>query len=336
MRRQRKINIIELACILNLSKSTVSRAFNNSKDINAKTKEYILAKARELNYQPNIYASNLRERKSKTIAVIMPELANNFFSLAVKGIEQIASSKGYHTLIYVTESEPKKEISIINNLLNGRVEGVIMSATGEGKNSEHIKYLQKNIPIVFFDRVYDEITAPKIVTDDYESSKNATEILIKNGCKKIAFFVINKNISIGNERLKGYTDALLANGIPYEETNTLNCTNNHEKNRVLIQKFLKRNRPDGILASVERLAIATYEVCIQNNIQIPQSLKVICFANLPIANLLNPPLSTITQPSLEMGRKAAECLFNSIEQKVDKVERIVMQSIITERSSSKI
>ncbi|HEY0299359.1 MAG TPA: LacI family DNA-binding transcriptional regulator, partial [Arachidicoccus sp.] len=164
------INIKELAQALNLSTSTVSRAFRDKADISSDTKKFILDKAKELGYYPNIHASNLRGSKSKTIAVIMPELANNFFSLAVRGIENVAQENGYHTLIYVTDSLYDKEVEIIEDLYNGRVEGIIMSASGEGNNHQYIKKLKTNdIPLVFFDRVYDDIDLPKVTTDDYNS-----------------------------------------------------------------------------------------------------------------------------------------------------------------------
>ncbi len=335
MDKSKKIDIVELAKILNLSKSTVSRAFTNSDEINSKTKEKILKKAEELNYQPNIYASNLRERKSKTIAVIMPELANNFFSQAVKGIEKIARSKKYHTLIYVTDSDGDREIEITENLKNGRVEGVIMSATGEGKNPNHIKRLQKILPVVFFDRVYDEIEAPKVITDDYHSSFKATELLIKNRCKKIAFLVINKNISIGNERMNGYVEALKRHKIKVDEALILNCSNDFDENYQLIKDFIHKQKPDGILASVERLAISTYIVCNDLKVSIPNDIKLICYSSLTIASLLQPSLSTITQPSYEMGAKAAELLFEKLKNNNSLSEIITLNSEIIERNSSK-
>ena len=197
------INIKELAKALNLSTSTVSRAFRNNSDINKETKARILAMAKELNYEPNLYASNLRERKSKTIAVIVPELANNFFLQAINGLEQVASEKGYHILIYLTGDDYEKEISFINHLHNGRVDGIIMSVSGEAaKEHSYLHKLKtKHIPLVFFDRLYEDIEAASVTTNDYESSFAATEHLILAGCKKIAFLVINKNLSIGKTRL---------------------------------------------------------------------------------------------------------------------------------------
>lgn len=334
MQNKKKIDIIELAKILNLSKSTISRAFRNSSDINKHTRQRILDKAQELNYHPNIYASSLRKRKSKTIAIIVPELANNFFSQAVNGIENIARSNNFHSLIYFTDSQVEKEIEITKNLLNGRVEGVIISATGEGTEPLHIKSLQRNTPVVFFDRVYDEIIAPKVVTDDYESSFKATELLLKNGCKRTAFLVINKNISIGKQRMKGYLDALKANGCKHHDKLILNCCNHFQENYKMISKFLKKEKPDGIFASVERLATCTYSVCKDKNISIPGDIKLICYSSIDIAGLLAPSLSTITQPAYDMGAKAAELLFKQINEQQTSDEKVTLTSRIDERASS--
>src|SRR5690606_20637296 len=166
-----KIEIIKLAEALNLSKSTVSRAFRDSSDINPQTKERILKMAKELNYQPNHYASNLREQRSKTIAVVVPELANNYFTQIIQGVEKVAKTEGYHILIYVTDDDIEKERDFIRSLSNGRVDGVVMSVTGESTDHSYLQHINfERLPIVFFDRTYDDIDAPKVVTDDYHSS----------------------------------------------------------------------------------------------------------------------------------------------------------------------
>ena len=309
------INIKELAKALNLSTSTVSRAFRNNSDINKETKARILALAKELNYEPNLYASNLRERKSKTIAVIVPELANNFFLQAINGLEQVASEKGYHILIYLTGDNYEKEISFINHLHNGRVDGIIMSVSGEAaiEHSYLYKLKAKNIPLVFFDRIYEDIEAARVTTNDYESSFAATEHLIQAGCKKIAFLVIHKNLSIGKTRLQGYADALQYYNIPYQEELVVDCSNNHDENYRLLTHTFRTLQPDGIFASVERLAITTYYVCHDLQLAIPEQVKIICFSSLEIASLLNPPLTTVTQPAFEMGTRAAQLLFDALE-----------------------
>ncbi|KAA2240017.1 LacI family transcriptional regulator [Chitinophaga agrisoli] len=330
-----KIDIKELARDLNLSTSTVSRAFRGNSDINAQTKERILARARELNYQPNLYASSLREKKSNTIAIIVPELANNFFSQAIKGIEKIARSKGYHTLIYVTDDEYQLEVSFIDDLSNGRVDGIIMSASGESKDHNYLNKLKKkHMPLVFFDRVYDDIDVAKVTTNDYESSFNATKHLIDAGCGKVAFLVINKSLSIGKMRLQGYVDALAAAGIPYKKELIIDCSNDHKKNYNILSKVLTTIKPDGLFASVERLAIASYYVCQDLGINIPKKVKVISFSSLEIAPLLNPSLTTITQPARDLGVHAAQLLFKSLESGEPAHEHVVLKSKIMPRRST--
>ncbi|PIQ20664.1 MAG: LacI family transcriptional regulator [Cytophagales bacterium CG18_big_fil_WC_8_21_14_2_50_42_9] len=332
------INIKELAKALNLSTSTVSRAFRNNSDINKETKERILAMAKELHYEPNLYASNLRERKSKTIAVIVPELANNFFLQAINGLEQVASQKGYHILIYLTGDDYDKEISFINLLHNGRADGIIMSVSGEAaKEHSYLHKLKtKHIPLVFFDRIYEDIEAASVTTNDYESSFAATEHLILTGCKKIAFLVINKNLSIGKTRLQGYVDALTQYKIPYQHELVIDCSNNNEENAELLKHIFTELKPDGVFASVERLAISTYYVCQELNISIPGKLKVICFSSLEISSLLNPSLTTITQPAFAMGTQAANLLFKALEDATDfnPHEHIVLQSELIIRKST--
>ncbi|HEY1023635.1 MAG TPA: LacI family DNA-binding transcriptional regulator [Sphingobacteriaceae bacterium] len=329
------INIKKLAEELNLSTSTVSRAFRGNSDINKETKERILLRARELNYQPNHHASNLREQKSKTIAVIVPEIANNFFSQAIKGIEQVARSKGYHILIYVTDDEYQKEVSFISHLHNGRADGIIMSVSGEENDHDYLNSRKKNIPIVFFDRVYEDIDTAKVTTNDYESSFQATEHLIRSGCKRIAYLVRNKSLSIGKTRMQGYADALKKYKIGYHDELVVDCSNDPEANYSILKNAFSTLNPDGIFASVERLAISTYYVCHDLAIRIPDDIKVISFSSLEIAPLLNPSLSTITQPAFEMGVKAATLLFAAIDDNENSFNKQVeLKSELIERQST--
>lgn len=333
-----KMDIKKLAKDLNLSTSTVSRAFRGNSDINAKTKERILARAQELSYQPNLYASSLREKKSNTIAVIVPELANNFFSQAINGIERVAREKGYHTLIYVTEDEYRREAAFIDSLSNGRVDGIIMSASGEANDHNYLNKLKKkHIPLVFFDKVYDDIDVAKVTTNDYEASFNATRHLVAAGCRRIAFLVINKGLSIGKTRMQGYVDALKKEGVPYRDELVVDCSNDHKKNYQTLARVMKTLKPDGIFASVERLAIASYYVCHDLKLSIPGKVKVISFSSLEIAPLLNPSLTTITQPAKELGTQAAGLLFKALEGAARQAEHIVLKSkLIARRSTSDV
>jgi LacI family transcriptional regulator len=331
------INIKVLAKKLKLSTSTISRAFNGSSDINKDTRERILAFAREHNFLPNHYASNLRDKKSKTLAVIVPEIVNDFFAQAINGIEEVARKKGFYILLYRTDDIFEKEVSFVNYLNNGKADGIIMSVSGEANDHNYLRKLeQKNIPVVFFDRVYEDIDVSKVTTNDYDSSFAATEHLIETGCRRIAYLVINKSISIGKVRGQGYVDALEKHRIPFDDELVIDCSQDEKVNYSLIKTALEETRPDGVFSSVERLAFATYYVCNDMNISIPKDLKVISFSSLEIAPLLCPALSTVTQPAYEMGIKAATLLFDELENKIHKPpkKQIVLKSKLFIRKSS--
>jgi len=333
------MNLKELAKELNLSISAVSKALRDSHEISSATKLAVLAKAKELNYQVNPFASSLRKQKSKTIAVVLPEIDNLFFALAINGIESIAQEKGYHVLIYLTHEDSQKEISITQLLQNGRVDGIMMSLSSQTLDLKHLQELKdKEIPLVFFDRVADKIDAPKVTTDDYQSGIKATEHLIEKGCDKISFLSISNNLSISNKRKNGYIDSLLKHQIKIKEEYMLLCSQDDVKNKSIITKMLKKkNRPNGIFASVEKLALISYEVCNELNLKIPEDIKVIGFSNLYTAGLLNPSLTTITQPAYNIGKEAANILFKLIEKRGNQIipEQSVLNSILVERNSSR-
>lgn len=333
------MNLKQLAKELNLSISTISKALRDSHEISIATKQIVLAKAKELNYQANPFASSLRKQRSKTIAVLIPEIANNFFALAINGVEAIAQEKGYHVLIYLTHEDMQKEIGITKLLQNGRVDGILLSISSQTTDTEHLEELRKNdIPLVFFDRVAEHLDCPKVTTDDYNSSLRATEHLIENGCNRIAFLSISSTLSITNKRMNGYQDALKKNGLKPDESLLITCNTDEENNRAIIKKLLKRkNRPDCIFASVEKLAISTYVVCNELSLQIPEDVKVISYSNLRTAALLHPSLTTITQPAYEIGHEAASILFKLIEKKGFNfiLEKTVLKSTLIERDSTK-
>jgi len=333
------MNLKQLAKLLGLSISTVSKALRDSHEISAATKLKVLEKAKELNYQANPFASSLRKQKSKTIALVIPEIANNFFTLAINGIEAIAQEKGYHVLIYLTHELMQKEIAITKLLQSGRVDGILLSVSSHTSDIAHLEELRENgIPLVFFDRVIDSIDAPKVTTDDYNSGFRATEHLVERGCKRIAFLSLSDTLSITNKRMNGYLDALKKHSIRHDENLLLHCNTDEQKNKEAIRKLLKRkNKPDCIFASVEMLALNTYEVCSELGLTIPGDVKVLSFSNLKTASLLSPSLTTITQPAYEIGREAASILFKLIEKKGFNfiLEKTVLKSALIERDSTK-
>lgn len=305
------VNLKQLAEQLNLSVSTVSKAFQDSYDISPVTKERILTLAKQLNYQPNPLASSLRKQKSKTIALVIPEVANNFFTLAINGIESVAQEKGYHVLIYLTHEDHAKEVSFVQHLLSGRADGVLMSLSDGTKSTAHLDELyNKGVPIVFFDRIYEKMETTKVTTDDYESGYRATQHLIEQGCTKIAHLYFQKNLSIANKRMQGYLRAMNDYKLPVQKKYLIGCDNNNERSYQLIKQLLKgKSRPDGIFSSFEKLAILSYHVCEELQLSIPKDVQIISFSNLETASLLNPSLTTITQPAFQIGRRAALTLF---------------------------
>lgn len=271
--------------------------------------------------------------------MVLPEVADSFFSLAINGIEAIAEEKGYHVLIYLTHESFLREQAILKDFQSGRVDGVLMSITSETATYHHTQALHsKEMPIVFFDRVCDEINTARITTDDYESSYKATEHLISAGCKKLCFLSISNSLSISNKRKEGFQKALVDNGLEDHFSNEVICGNDSSNNYTLIKQMMqKKNRPDGIIASVEKLTTDIYLVCKELNIKIPTDVKVVSFSNLSAATILNPPLTTITQPAFKMGKAAVTALFRALEKKnvVLKNESEVIASELVVRESTK-
>src|SRR4051812_4780767 len=231
------ITIKKLAQELNLSVGTVSKALRDSHEISIETKRKVHELVDKLNYVPNPYASSLRKRKSKTIAVVLPEVADSFFSLAINGIEAVAQEKGYHVLIYLTHESVSKEEAILKDFKSGRVDGILISVSRETTQGSHICDVQAfGIPVVFFDRVCEEVETAKVTTNDFESGYTATSHLIEKGCWHITYLSISNTLSIANKRMEGYYEALADHSIEKRENGVVFCTNNEEENYQTIKK----------------------------------------------------------------------------------------------------
>lgn len=333
------IKIKDLAKELQLSVATISKALKDSHEISPETKQRVLELAHRLNYTPNPYASSLRRKSSKTIAVVVPEVADSFFSLAINGIESVAQEKGFHVLVYLTHEAVAREQSILNSCKNGRVDGVLLSVSSETAGNRHIQELCANhVPLVFFDRVCEDIDTAKVQTDDKASGYAAARHLLQNGCRHIAFLGMGSHLSIVHNRQEGFQQALADAHDPAIQHTVLHCTADEEQAHELVKQLLASpNRPDGIIGSVEKLATITYAVCHELGLRIPQDVKVVGFSNLKLAALLDPPLTTITQPAFEMGKTAASLLFRALEKPGFnlKAQSSVIPSVLVERSSTK-
>lgn len=331
------VTIKLLAERLKLSTATISKALCDSHEISSATKERVLALAKELDYVPNPYAGSLRRNKSKTIAVLIPEVSDSFFSLALNGIEEVALDKGYHTLIYLTHEKLEREKSILKSVSGGRVDGVIMSVTVETASFDHIKEFNQHYPIVFFDRICKEIETAKITTNDFECGYMATKHLIEAGCRKIALISISNSLSIISERTEGFKKAIEEFGLNEDCCPIVDFPDEPGLEYGIIRKMMSStNRPDGIVATGEKLTTPIYLVCQQMDINIPKDIKVICFSNQSSAIILNPTLTTITQPAFEMGRAAATALLKSLKYKSLTLteESTIIPSTLIQRGST--
>lgn len=335
-----KPSIISIAIQLGLSKGTVSKALRDSHEISEATKQRVKTLVQKLNYVPNPYASSLRRQRSKTIAVVLPEVTDSFFSLAINGIESVAKEKGYHVLIYLTHESVEREEAILKDFQSGRVDGILMSVSAQTCNGNHIEeVINEGIPVVFFDRVCESVNAPSVTTNDFESGYNAAIHLVKMGCKRISFLHISSGLSISNKRMEGFKSAMEDAGIKFGNNDITECNDDMRDNINRIKKLLKKkNKPEGIIASVEKLSAPVYSACNELKISIPRKLKLISFTNLQTASILNPSLTTITQPAFEMGQQAALTLFKKLEKKKNSFfqqDNIIIKSELVKRDSTK-
>ncbi|HEY4063574.1 MAG TPA: LacI family DNA-binding transcriptional regulator [Puia sp.] len=339
MNEQHNVTIKDIAQQLKISVSTVSRALRNSPEIKLATRELVRELAAELRYSPNPIALSLKEKKSKIIGVIVPEIANNFCASTIAGIEDIAYSKGYHVIIF--QSHEKLDREVINTqLLNSRrIEGLIISLSNETNTFEHLhETIEKGIPIVMFDRVSDGIITHKVVVNDYYGAFNATEHLIQEGYHRIAHITISKFLSITKNRLNGYIDALKKYGIPIKKEWIIHCNfNSAENERIIRQLFLEKDPPNAILASVERLATSCMNVLKEMNLRIPEDVALVGFSDNPINHLLSPALTSVRQPTFDIGQQAAELLINLIENKntTQKYKTVQLETSLDIQASSR-
>ncbi len=310
------VTIKDIAKALNLSTSTVSRALRGSYEINAETKRLVLEYAAKVNYSPNPIALSLKENKSKTIGIIVPEIANNFFSQAINGIDAIAQQRGYHVVIFQSHESYQREVANVQQIIARKVDGLLISLSGQTTDVSHLQALQeRKLPLVLFDRISEQIDANKVVAENFEGAFLATEYLIQSGKRRIAHLTSPALLSTTHERFAGYKAALDKYGIDFDENLVRYCGFEPEEAKRLVEELLINQRPDAIFTTSDRLALDCFSAVKAKGISMPDEVAFIGFTNLTVANLLDPPLSTVVQPAFEIGQTAAELLFNAIEKK---------------------
>jgi len=332
---EKKCTLKDLAKILNLAVSTVSKAINNSPEISKLTKIKVQNTALLYNYTPNKSAQNLKSKRTKTIGVIVPDLLSHFFAMAIHGIETEANSKGYKIIICLSNESREKESESIKTLINGSVDGMIISLSKEtqitgdyGHFEEALKY---NFPIVLFDRTFEWIICDKISINDQLAAKEATEHLLKTGCQNIIFLSTISGTSVGEKRKMGYLEGLKNTGI---QSCILNIENYNSFEKLLLQQ-LQNIKVDGIVAADELSAITTIKFSLKNSFKIPEDISVIGFTNGVLAENYVPSLTVVDQQATEQGTMAANTLIKRLERKIstEPVHHTLKTSIIQRQST---
>ena len=335
------VTIKDIGKALGLSTSTVSRALRGSYEISSETKKLVLEYAEKINYRPNPIALSLKERRNHSLGIIVCEIANNFFSQAINGIESIAYNRGYHVIISQSHESFERECVIVDHLASRSVDGLLVSVSSETQDYTHFKQLyEKGLPIVFFDRVANEIITHKVIADNFKGAYDATEHLIKNGFKRIAHITSAPYLSISEERLNGYKEALLKNNIEYDEKLVHYCYHGgmiyDEVEEALKKIFELKQKADALFTAGDRITTTCMQALQKLDKKIPDDIAVIGFTNTNLGELFNPSLSVVRQPAFEIGQVATELLISMIESKrpVTEFESKVLQTEMVIRDSS--
>jgi LacI family transcriptional regulator len=335
-----KATLKQIAAELHVSVSTVSKALNGSPEISEPTRKRIQEYAQLRNYRPNIAGLNLKNRKTKTIGVIIPNILNPFFAKAFSGIEKAAEAKGYNIITCISNESIAKEVNALDILSNGAIDGFILSISEEAQakqSFDHLKdIIEDGIPLVIFDRVTDELQCDKVIVDDFESAVNATNHLIRSGCKNIALLSTIDNLSVGKLRAKGYYEALRNNNIKANEDLIL-LTDSPEDFDSKFPVLFEKHKIDGIFALDEHASVTAMKASIKKGYKIPDELSLIGFADGVWSRRLTPSLSTVSQHGPEIGAAAANLLIERLESKDEtfKPKTVVIATELRQRESTK-
>ncbi len=335
-----QVTIIDIARELGVSPSTVSRALKDHPDISPHTKQQVRELVEKLNYRPNLIALSLRNQKTNIIGVIVPEIVHFFFSTVISGIDESATDAGYNVMIFQSNESYEREVLNVQSLLSSRVDGVLISLAKTTGKFAHIKQLlDRDIPVVFFDRACDEIETDKVVVDDFDGALTAVEYLIKTGCKRIAHFAATQQLQIGYQRKRGYITALEKNKIEVDDDLIIHC-DTYESAMKLTKKVLTiSNPPDAIFAVNDLTAIGALNVAKQMGLKVPEDISIIGFTDGLVSTVTDPLLTTISQHGFEMGRKAAKILVKRINNQCESnppIIEVIKTDLIIRDSTKKI
>lgn len=337
---RRKVTLKQIAKELDVSISTVSKSLKDSSEISEDTRQKVKAFAKLYNYTPNNIALSLKNRKSKTICIIIPEIIHHFFATVISGVEHVANKKGYNVIVCLSDESFDKEVINMEMLANGSIDGFIMSLskeTQQKRDFHHItEVINQGMPVVMFDRVTNDILCDKVIIDDNLAAFNATQFLIDRGFKKIALITTVDYVSVGKLRTEGYTKALKNNDIPFDENLILRIedTDNFESQ---IESLIINNEIDAIFAVNEIFAVTAIKIANSLGKKVPEELSIIGFTDGIISKYSSPSITTVSQNGVKMGEKAAIMLIEKleIEEEYDELYKTeVIETELIEREST--
>ncbi|WP_282786743.1 LacI family DNA-binding transcriptional regulator [Flavobacterium croceum] len=313
---KRKVTLKQIAKELDVSISTVSKSLRNSLEISEDTRQKVQAFAKLYNYKPNNIALSLKNKKTKTICIIIPEIIHHFFTTVISGVEHVANEKGYNVIVCLSDESFDKEVINMEMLANGSIDGFILSLSKETqakKDFHHItEVINQGMPVVMFDRVTNDILCDKVIIDDSLAAFNATQFLINKGFKKIGLLTTVDYVSVGKLRTEGYTKALLLNDIKVDY-NIIVKIEDTEYFENQVTELLSTQKPEAIFAVNEIFAVTALKVAHKLGLKVPQDISIIGFTDGIISKYSSPAITTISQNGIKMGEKAARMLIERLE-----------------------
>ncbi|KAA2244720.1 LacI family transcriptional regulator [Chitinophaga agrisoli] len=334
--KNKQVTIKDLARKLRLSVSTVSRALRNLPDINEETRRKVLELAAGLNYEPNYIAQSLINKQTRTIGVIVPIIATHFFSHALSGMNEVANEHGYHLMFCQSNESAEQEAEGIRQLASCRIDGLLISVSKQTQDAAPFEKLQqKGIPFMFFDRDLRHVTASRVIVDQYKGAFKAVEHMIQQGCQNIVHMAGPKGLSVADERLRGYKDAVEKHGLPFSPKHIVHCGKFQLDAPEAIKKLMKL-QPDGIFCINDPSGVIAIQHLKTTGYCVPGDVKVVGFNGDPVAEVVEPALSTVVQPGYKVGREALKMLIRHIEEKSLETEELVLEGKLVIRKSSKM
>jgi LacI family transcriptional regulator len=339
MIREREVTIYDIARKLNISIATVSRALKDDPVVSKKTKKKIADLAKEMGYRSNHFARNLRSQRTNTIGVIIPMLNSYFQSTVVAGIESVANSEGYNLIISQSNESEEKEINNAKTMFNNRVDGLLVSVAYETESTEHFdQFIKKNIPLIFFDRVIENLNCTNVVIDNRQAGYDATKHLIEQGCKRIMHITATTKRNVYADRLQGYKDALRDHNIEFNNDYVIIGNLATGDAGFIVKRILGMNpRPDAIFVTNDYFAVSCMLELKMAGIRIPEDMAVVGFNNDPMSRVVEPNLTSINNPGYEIGRIAARNLISHLTGKANiaTTNTVILRSELLVRQSSR-